>query len=75
VEAADAASTEEAKRLTGKYEAETVGRTAADACLLLLPRRFSTRMGVTAGISKTARHRGHLKGALPISFGKIFFKS
>jgi len=65
VEAADVASTEEAKRLTGKdeAEAETVGRTAA-----------ATGMGVTAGISKTARHRGHLNGALLISFGKIFFK-
>ena len=82
VVAAGVASTEEAKRLTGRDEAEeTIGVAVAVAvfevavtiCLLFPPRRFSegtlerTPEG-TAGISKTLRQRGHLKGAWPIQF-------
>jgi len=69
---AEVTSTEDANRFTGKdeAEAETVEVEVA-ACLPFLPRRFSTATGITAGtivgISKTARHTGHLKGALPIS--------
>jgi len=64
-------STEEAKRLAGKEDAEAKVAVAVEvaACLPFLPRRFST-IGAAAvasvGISKTARHTGHLKGALPI---------
>ena len=65
------ASTVEVKRLTGSEEAESGGVVAAAACLPFLPRRFSTAGGTgTAagvGISKTARHIGHVKGGLPMT--------
>ena len=66
------ASTEAAKKLTRRDEAETVAVVAVATCLPFLPRRFSTATGIPgaaieeAGISKTARHTGHLKGGLSI---------
>jgi len=68
-------STEDANRFTGNdeavAEAEIVeGEGEVAACLPFLPRRFSTATGTAGtivGISKTVRHIGHLKGALPIS--------
>ena len=73
------ASTEEAKRLMGRDEAEetAVGVAITDAevaaCLPLpLPPHFSTTAGTAAEtvvvgmIPKTLRHTGHLKGAWPI---------
>jgi len=60
------ARTEEAKRLTGKEEAETVEVEVAVAadCLPCVPRLFSAATAV--GISKTARHTGHFKGGWSI---------
>ena len=62
------ASTEEAKRLTGRDEAE---ETIGEAIKATAAAWFSTTAGIgiggaEAGISKTARHIGHLKGASPI---------
>ena len=68
------ASTEDAKRFTGKDEAEAKAEAVEveDEVAACLPRRFSTATGIPgaaieeAGISKTARHTGHLKGGLSI---------
>ena len=66
--AATVVSTPDAKRLTGSEEAEKRVEEAVltDSGLLSLPRGLS---GTVGGISKMPRHRGHLKGAWPISKG------
>jgi len=76
-----AASIEEAKRLVGRDEAERTGGAglAGAAESLLFPCRFpivaaagiagiaaAGKRAIDVGISKTARHTAHLKGAWPI---------
>ena len=62
--AAGVASTEEAKRLAGNDEAETIGVTGAVAGAISL--LFLTSAAGGAGISKTLRHTRHLKGTWAI---------
>ena len=57
------ASTEEAKRLAGRDEAkEALG----GSDFVLFSRLLFSSAAAAAGISKMARHTGHLKGALPV---------